>query len=214
MLQELSPGIHMWDSKDLYRYRAFALVADGEVVLIDPVRLNADEEAQIRALGTVTAILVAWGDMHERDSAKVSKRFGAPVYAHPDAVLDCESKDVLPFPDVLPMGIEALPATGGGRGHVAFYLERDGGTLYACDTWMNFDLGKEFFPIRWVMKTFYHQRDGLNLMPPHEVTDMDAWMASSRAMLNRPIERLLVSHGDCILSGARDLMLERRAKGP
>jgi glyoxylase-like metal-dependent hydrolase (beta-lactamase superfamily II) len=213
MLKTLAPGIHAWLSKGPARFRSFAVVADGAVVLVDPVRPDAAEAAALKALGPVVAILITCG-WHGRDAAALAAEHGVPVWAHADALAALGIPDAKPFPTTLPGKMEALPATGSTPGQVAFYVPQDGGSLIVGDFWMNIAFAKAPWWMQLVMRHLIKVRDGLHLFPPVRASDPQAMIAASRDILTRPFERLLVSHGDCLLQDARRLMAERLKQGP
>lgn len=213
MLTELAPGIHAWFSKDLGRFRAFAVVDGDQVVLIDPVQPDAAERAALEALGTVHAILITCG-WHGRDAATMSTHYGVPVWAHADALPELAIPAAQPFPDDLPAGIEALPVQGTTPGDVAFLVPRDGGSLIVGDFWMNIPFAKAPLWMRLFMKHIIKLRDGLHHFPPVKARDPQAMVESSRTMLDRDFDRLLVSHGEPLLSGAKARMAERLKQGP
>lgn len=212
MLKSIAPGVECWKTKDRAEFRAFAVHGDGQVVLIDPVPVDAEEEQAIRALGQVQAVLLScfW---HERDSAAVAARFGVPLYAAPEAIARLEGKSAQPFPEQLPLGIELLDASGGTAGEVAFYLPGDGGMIIVGDSWHNIPLSRMPLPVRLILKLAIKLRDGLHLYPPAKARDSQALIRQCRAWLERPVERLLVSHGDCLDHGAKAAMLARLDQG-
>ena len=217
MLKELHPGLYAWTTEDHKRFRSFAVVDGGEVVLIDPVAVDAEEANHLKQLGQITAILLtsAW---HERDAEGFACQFKAPIYAHPDALPDLEHEDDKhkpeALPDALPLGLVAWEVPGALPGQVAYYWPRDGGSLIVGDCWMNLPL--EQAP--WYMRLFYQHvaklRAGLHLLPPAKARDSQAMIAAYRRHLEQPVERLLVSHGSPIMAGARERMLKRLDQGP
>lgn len=213
MLTEVAPGIHAWYSKDIGRYRAFAVVAGDDVVLIDPVQPDAAEKTALDALGKVVAILItcSW---HDRAAAALARQYGVPVWAHADALPELGIPEATSFPAELPAGIEALPVSGTTKGEVAFLVPRDGGSLIVGDAWMNIPFAQAPWWARLVMKHLIKLRDGLHLFPPTKASDPQAMVAANRAILERDFDRLLVSHGDVLLSGARARMAERLNQGP
>lgn len=214
MLKELAPGVHVWQSKDTRRFQAFAIAGDGEVVLIDPVELDKEEEQQVRALGTVKAILITcpW---HERVAAAAAKAFGAPIYGDPAGLAEFENKDAKPFPAELPLGLEVLQGTGSCAGQVVLYLPRDGGALISGDFWHNIPMKEVPWFIRPILLYIVKLRDGLHLFPPTKATNPAQMVDSGKKMLaDRPVDKLFVSHGHSLLSGAGKQLAERLTKGP
>jgi glyoxylase-like metal-dependent hydrolase (beta-lactamase superfamily II) len=212
MLETVAPGLHAWETKDFKQFRAFAIADGGEVVLIDPVALDADEAHAIEALGRVVAIALtsAW---HERDAEAIARRFGAPIYAHPAALGELTCKTVQPLPETLPLGLVAWEVPGAFPGQVAYYRPHEGGSLMVGDCWMNLQIHEKPLPVRLLMKLLTPLRDGLHLTPPTKAADSQAIIAAYRRHLAHPVERLLVSHGRHVLEGARAHMLARLELG-
>jgi glyoxylase-like metal-dependent hydrolase (beta-lactamase superfamily II) len=213
MLKELAPGIHAWTDKKVTGFRAFAVVTDDGVVLIDPLTPDAEEAKQLAALGSVKAVLVT-GAWHERDAVAIAQQHGVTAYAHPDAIKHFEIPGVQPLPETLPGGIEAVSATGSFQGQVDYYVPRDGGSLLVGDSWHNIDMQAVPFPVRLFMKHVIKLRHGLHLTPPVKCQNPQQLVETYREVLKRPVERLLVSHGACLKENARHQMLARLEQGP
>lgn len=212
MLKECAPGIWEWDTKDMAAFRAFAVVRNGRLVLVDPVKLDAAEEQQIQALGTVEAIVIT-GPYHERAAAQLGKRYAVPIYAHPDALAKFESKDVQPFPPELPLGLEVLSGEGAFAGQVVLYAPWDAGSLITGDFIQNVDFKSVPLPVRLLLKYVIKLRDGLHLLPPVKAQHPDRMLESARKLLERPIERVLVSHGNHVHSRGHARLAERLELG-
>lgn len=213
MLKQEGPGIVSWETKDMQQFRAYAVAQDGEVVLIDPVEPDAAEAEALAALGKVVAVALT-NSMHERASAALAVRHGVPVYASPEALPELENRQAQLLPARLPAGIEVLPAVSGMGGQVCFYLARDGGTLITGDAWHNIDLQALPLPLRLIMSWFIKLRHGLHPTPPSRCKDLAAYHAQLRAMLDRPIQRMLTGHGDNLAEGAGPRLAARLAEGP
>ena len=215
MLHELAPGVMAWESKDVTAFRAFAVHEADEVVLIDPLPTDEAEMGQIRALGRVIAILLttAW---HDRDAAKAARVWGAPVFAHPDALGDLPAAiGARPFPFELPLGLEAIHVPQAKPGNVAIYDARDGGTLLPGDLWHNEALTRFPIYLRLFLRYAIKLRDGLHPFPPKKAADPEGMRrALDLLMAERPVKRLLVSHGACLVDGAEGRMRARLALGP
>ncbi|MDB5100733.1 MAG: Metallo-beta-lactamase superfamily protein [Cyanobacteria bacterium RYN_339] len=213
MLIEAAPGIFAWQTKDMTRFRAYAVAWAGEVVLIDPVEPDAEEAAALAGLGKVGAIALT-NAFHERASAKLAAHYGVPVYASREALAELKNKQAQPLPDLLPAGIEVLPAMHGLAGQVCFYVPRDGGSLLTGDAWHNEDLAALPLPVRLLLKHVVKLRQGLQPTPPSKCKDLAAFQAQLKAMLDRPVERMLTAHGENVTAGAGPRMVARLAEGP
>ncbi len=108
---------------------------DGELTLVDPIRLNEAEERRLEGLGTIRHIL-RLGPMHGLDDPYYVERFGAQLWApgasesypepKPDVVFSEETP--LPFPDAQLFCFEGTVQKEG-----ALLLRREGGLLVTCD---------------------------------------------------------------------------------
>jgi hypothetical protein len=215
MLHELAPGVMAWEAKDKTAFRAFAVHQDDEVVLVDPIATDEAEMGQIRALGRVVAILLTtpW---HTRDAANAARIWGAPVHAHPDALAAIPAAvGATPFPFELPLGLEAIHVPAAGPGMVAVYDAREGGTLLPGDLWHNEAFARFPWYMKPVLKHVVRLRDGLHPFPPVKAKDPLEMRRLLELMLEeRPVKRLLVAHGACLVDGAEGRMRARLMQGP
>ena len=152
------------------------------VVLIDPL-LPPGEEAEfwafVDAFAAPVAVLLT-APWHRRDAAAVAERYGTTVWAHELA------RPRLSFPtrsDALPAGVEAFVPDGDDEGQVAFYLSA--------------------YHALVVAELFMGTGEGLRLCPSPSLRDRDAFDRSLRRLLDLPIQRVLVAHGEPVLSNGR-----------
>lgn len=214
MLHELAPRVMAWEAKDMTAFRAFAVHAGDEVVLVDPLPTDEAEMGQIRALGRVVAILLTtpW---HDRDAANAARTWGAPIYAQAEGLAALPAKlGAQAFPRELPHGLEAIHVPAAMPGMVAIYDARDGGTLLPGDLWHN-EAFARFNPVaRLFLRHVVRLRDGLHPFPPVKAKDPEAVRRALDLMIaERPVKRLLVSHGACLIDGAEARMRARLAQG-
>jgi glyoxylase-like metal-dependent hydrolase (beta-lactamase superfamily II) len=92
------------------------------------------------------------------------------------------------LPEALPAGVEVFVPAGSSEGQVAFFLRRHQALVVA-----------EFF---------MGANDGLSVCPSPALTDKDAFDESLRALLDLPIEYVLVSHGEPVLHDGRRRIAE------
>jgi glyoxylase-like metal-dependent hydrolase (beta-lactamase superfamily II) len=165
---------------------AYALVADGSLVLFDPLVPAGDEERFWAALdGDVEqhgppSILISlhW---HARSAGEILARYeGASVWAHEPAVEDVGKRvavsQTFSDGDALPAGVEALAM--GFMNEAAFWLPAHR-ALVLGDSLLGYEGRTELCPRSWL---------GTN----------DTWEeleASVRRALERDPERLLLTHG-------------------
>jgi hypothetical protein len=99
---------------------------DGELTLINSVRLDAAGEAALEALGTV-AHVVKIGN-HGMDDAYYAERFGAKRWAIADAAGVIAEDGEFPIP-----GVDIFMFKDTNNPEAALLLKRDGGLLITCD---------------------------------------------------------------------------------
>ncbi len=156
-------------------------------VLIDPL-LTKDEEAEfwafVEGLNLPVAVLLT-ASWHQRDAQPVAERYGTTVWAHELAARH------LSFPtrsDALPAGIEAFVPDGDREGQVAFYLRA--------------------YQALVVAEFFMGSGDRLRVCPSPSIDDLAAFYGSLRRLLDLPIERVLVAHGEPVLVDGRRRIAE------
>jgi hypothetical protein len=156
--------------------------APDAVVLFDPLVPRGEEDEFWRALdkdverlGLPVRVLLT-GPWHARDTKLVVERYGADVWAHPDALW---KGPALTTTDELPAGVETFLPDGNGEGQ-AFFFIREHRTLVTGDM---------FSGTGGVFHVFVSEED-----------DREAFLASLPALLDLPIERVLIAHGEPVLS--------------
>jgi glyoxylase-like metal-dependent hydrolase (beta-lactamase superfamily II) len=189
----VAPGLHRWVAyhpqwkKDV---GCLAMIGQRELVLIDPLVQDwAELDALARGRQAHVLITVYW---HARSAREVVERYGARLWSTAAAKRRIANRagaptDLFAAGDELPGGITACET--GRSGEVVFWLPQQralavgdvllGGPLRLC-------------PRSWLPKELDHE--GLK--------------AGLRRLLDLPVERLLVSHGEPVLDGGRDALLE------
>jgi glyoxylase-like metal-dependent hydrolase (beta-lactamase superfamily II) len=146
-----------------------------------------DQEVERLGLPLHVFITIYW---HARQAREVVERYGARLWSHEPAKATIERRagpaDVLFLPgDELPGGLEAFQA----RGSEVVYWIPEPRALVTGDVILG---GKEdelaLCPESWAPKGGGHAQVKKNL----------------RALAGLPIERVLVSHGEPVLEGARE----------
>jgi hypothetical protein len=126
----------------------------GELTLVNSVRLDAQEEQKLRALGTVKRIL-RLGPFHGMDDRYYMDTFKAELWApgesklHPEPKVDLvfDESTVLPFP-----GAKLFCFHGLNQPEGALWLDRGRGLMLFCDAVQNYgDYRYCNFPARTVM---------------------------------------------------------------
>ncbi len=191
--REIVPGLWRWVAyhpewkEDV---GCVALVSDKELVLVDP--LLPDEaptwQALERAVEGRALALVLTVFWHERSACEITSRYrNAALWAQlgGEEKLACEVTNPFRPGDKLPGGLEAL---GTGRGGEILLWEPRSGTLIPGDVLLGGgESGLRMCPEEWLPEGFGHEGLRRVLQP----------------LLVLPIERVLVSHGEPVLDGAR-----------
>ena len=160
-----------WDGPDVSSY---AIDQGSELLLIDPLAIPDDLDAGGREV--IVILTCAW---HERDARAAAERFGAKVYAPPP---DRPAEELVPAEiyrpgDVLPFGVEAFE---GREGELDLVLWIESCRAVAAgDTLVAFANGLEI-PEKWL---------------PEGVT-VPYVKEKLRPLLDKPIERVLPTHGE------------------
>jgi hypothetical protein len=179
----------------------------GELTLVDPIRLNAEEEGRLRALGDVKRIL-RLGPLHGLDDAYYVDTFQAELWAqaasetYPEPPLDhiVSAGAELPFPDGELFCFEGL-----NRPESALLIRRGTGLLVTCDSIQNYGdyrhnnlLARIAMPFMGFPKTTLVGPIWLKLMTP----EGESLESEFRRLLELPFDQLLSAHGSLLRSGA------------
>jgi len=180
----------------------------GELNLVNPIRLDAEGERQLMALGEVKR-LFRIGPMHGLDDAYYVDRFGAELWAPgpsqsypapPVAQLLAPDR-TLPFPDA-----ELFLFENAAEVEAALLLRRNRGLLLTCDAIQHYgDYRHNNLPARLVMPFIGFPRTTIigpiwldRMTPPGGSLESDF-----QRLLTLDFDRLLAAHGS---------LLERDAK--
>ncbi len=166
--------------------------AHDALALFDPQVPRGEEDEFWDALDTdvdrvglpVRVLLTApW---HDRDTKLVVDRYGADVWAHPEALWKGRPLSehlgarVRTSAEELPAGVEALLPDGNEEGQ-AFFFIREHGTLITGDMFSG--TGGRF-----------------HVFVSPEEPNPEAFLAWLQSLLELPIERVLIAHGEPVLS--------------
>ena len=180
----------------------------GELTLVDPIRLHAAEEARLEELGTVKRIL-RLGPMHGVDDPYYIERYGAELWApglskaHPEPKPDVtfDATTPLPFPDAELFCFEGLT-----QPEAVLLLRRGQGLLVTCDAIQNYgDYRFNNLPARLMMpligfpKTTIVGPVWVKLMTPKGGNLEDEFR---RLLDELDFDQLLSAHGSFLASGA------------
>lgn len=180
---------------------------DGELTLVDPLRLDEAGEAQLRGLGTVKRIL-RLGCYHGLDDpyyvdtfkAELWSQKGGTTYTQPPIDHELTESTPLPFP-----GAELFCFAGTTQPEAALLLKKGSGILLVCDAIQNYgDYRFNNLPARLVMpwigfpKTTIIGPIWLKMMTPKG----GSLKSEFERLLHWKFDSLLSAHGSYLRTGA------------
>lgn len=183
----------------------------GELTLVDPIRLNAKGEEQLRSLGTVTNIL-RLGAFHGLDdryyvdtfNARLWSQEGGTTYTEPpiDVVVTAETE--LPFE-----GGTIVEFAGIKQPECVLHLATGKGLLVTCDAIQNYGdysynnlFAKLLMPFIGFTKNTLLGPFWLKLM----TEDQSRLEAVFRRLLDLEFDALISAHGTYLQTGANDAL--------
>ena len=199
-VEELAPGLWYWTGyHEEWKQDvgcASLHTADG-LVLIDPLVPPEDRDGFLKALdrdvkraGGVVHVLVTVY-YHARSAGELVERYRGRLWASTRARATItrragEPTDTFRPGDALPGGIEAI-ASGDGTGEVVYRLPDQQALVFGDVVLGSDDGGVRLCPASWLSAS----------------TSLDRVREHLRPLLDRPIERIVVSHGNPVRSGGR-----------
>jgi glyoxylase-like metal-dependent hydrolase (beta-lactamase superfamily II) len=177
--EEVAPGVWHWRIHNRAIGGSLSssqlVAANGDVVLVDPVRLALETLAELPR-PTATCLTAK---CHQRAAWRYRDELGAPVWApEGTAPMDEEPDHRYGAGDTLPAGLRAVHTPGPEDVHFCFLLEREGGGVLLCSDLLRRPEGGEldFVPLQ------YHD-------------DPDATRRSVEGLLELPFTVLCLDHG-------------------
>ncbi len=209
-VRQIAPGLWRWTGWHEEWKEAVGCVyleTREAVVLIDPIVPPEDRDRFLHALerdldraGQPLHVLVTvfW---HTRSARELAERYDARVWAPrraraPIARRAGDVHEVFRPGDTLPGGVEALPT---GRATEVIFWIPEHRTLVPGDVLLgDGEGGLRLCPRSWLPRS----------------VDLACLRDVMRPLLRLPVERVLVSHGDPVLTGGRDALERALAGGP
>jgi hypothetical protein len=173
---------------------------DGELTLINSVRLNGAGEATLDALGTVRHVMKI--GIHGMDDAYYVDKYGARQWN----CSDLAEADTLPVP-----GLSTFLFEDTVQPEAALLLERSGGLLITCDSVQHWVPSKLMSPLAKVMTPLMGFANPAQIGPPwrKKQTPKDG---SLRADFDRlcalSFDRLIGGHGGLLDGDAKTVMIQ------
>lgn len=186
-IDRVAPTLFAWqayDTSSRVDLTSVAHLAEGRLVLVDPVELAGEAEAELLAAGNPVAIVLTNGN-HERASSRLARLWDLPVLCHeaaaskigmaPDACIH-DGQELLG-------GLTVIALPGGGPGELALY-HAGTRTLSFGDLVLNLP-GYEF-----------------SLLPDRYCLDPRRARASLQKLRELPVSSVTFAHGPPVVTGA------------
>ena len=181
---------------------------DGELTLVNPIRLHATEEEKLQALGTIKRIM-RLGPMHGVDDPYYVHTFkaefrcqpGGTTYTQPAIDVELQPDGPLPFPDA-----QLFCFSGTVQPESALVLQRGNGLLLTCDAIQNYgDYKHNNLPARIMLPFIGFPKT--TLVGPIWLKLMTREGSSLKQEFERlsalDFDALLSAHGSFLAHGAR-----------
>jgi glyoxylase-like metal-dependent hydrolase (beta-lactamase superfamily II) len=189
-LIEIAPSLLLWHTydpavkADLFS-TAFALRNRIAIVIVDPIRLESGQLAELQKRGCIGGIVVTNAN-HHRAATWYSEQFSAPILARAEAFPEgrpdrfTEVRDASAIDDEL----DTIQIDGAAAGELALYHAANG-TLIVGDALINFE------PY------------GFTLLPRKYCRNEKEMRRSLRRLLDCEVQRIFFAHGLPILVDAQ-----------
>ncbi len=180
---------------------------EGELSLINPIRLTEEGERQLKELGTVKHI-IRLGSFHGLDDryyveqlgAKLWSQPGGQSYTEPDIDVELDANTTLPFPDA-----ELFLFKKPTQPECALLIKREDGILFTCDAIQHYG---DYRFVTWFARPML-RRSGFpktTLIGPFWLKFLTPEGESLRDefdnLLELQFDKLLSGHGSFLASGA------------
>ncbi|MEP6909137.1 MAG: MBL fold metallo-hydrolase [Actinomycetota bacterium] len=191
-VHDLAPGLWYWlaphpdwNPSENWPEEVLCVYYEGPdaLVLFDPLVPRGEEaefwdalDTDVDRVGLPVRVLLT-SPWHARDTKLFVERYGADVWAHPEALWKGPS---LKTTDEVPAGVETFIPDGNEEGQ-AFFFIREHKTLVTGDMFSG--TGGRF-----------------HVFISEDEPNPDAFRAWLPSLLELPIERVLIGHGDPVLS--------------
>ena len=185
---------------------------EGELSLVDPIRLGAEEEKRLDELGQVKRIL-RLGPMHGLDDPYYIDRYGAELWAPGSSEAYPEPKPDLVFDESTPApfpNARFFCFVGTQQAEAALLLSRaprEGGLLVTCDSIQHYGdyrhntlLARLLMPFIGFPKTTILGPIWVKLMTP----EGGSLESEFRRLLELDFDRLVSAHGSVLAENAQD----------
>lgn len=182
---------------------------DGELSLVNPIRLDEKEEARLMSTGKISR-LIRLGPAHGADDPYYIEKFGAELwtpgesrsYPLPQADVVFDAATEMPFPDA-----RLLVFKGTQRPEAVMLVEREGGILLTCDSLQHYgDYRFNSFMARMFMPFIGFKKDTVIGPIWRKFMEADAAVLEQEfcQLLNWEFRLLLSAHGSLSRNNAHE----------
>jgi Metallo-beta-lactamase superfamily len=184
-LEPVVPGIFLWryyDPAIKTDLSSTGLQTDSGTFLIDPVSLAPDV---LTGLNQVAGVIVT-NENHLRAAAQFAETFHVPIYAEATVASALPKATPIDLESPFAPGLMAIPVDGAAAGEIAIHWQQERGTVVMGDALINFE------PY------------GFTFLPSKYCSNFKLMRTSLAKLLDYSFERMLFSHGEPVLSHARE----------
>lgn len=183
---------------------------DGELTLINAVRMDEAGLRSLEALGTVSHVL-RLGPLHGMDDAFYVEHYqadfwsftGGTTYTNPTITRPLADSGALPFPNASILAFNHMTESEG-----VIHLERAKGVLITCDAIQSYSVPPHMPYTGWLAKRLLPLLGFTNetIIGPiwlkKMVTDLEGIKSDFERLLSRDFDQLISGHGTFVAQGA------------
>jgi hypothetical protein len=183
---------------------------EGELTLINSVRLNEAGERSLEALGKIAHIMTI--GFHQMDDAYYLNRYGVTQWLVPGAEANPEAGQTFQLTEDAELPIPKLRVflfKETIRGEAALLLERDAGLLITCDSVQHWVPSELMSPLAKLVTRLIGFQQPAQIGPPwrkRQTPEGGSLRGDFERLLELPFERLIGGHGGLLERAAPDLL--------
>ena len=188
-IDQVGPGLSVWqnyDAKVKADLFSTALETPAGLFLVDPIPLTTEAFDELTGTRKLAGVIVTNAN-HHRDSVLQANRLSLPLFAHVDAALPPEVRQLrkLESGTLLGGNLRTIAIEGAAPGEIVLHQQDDNGTMVVGDALINFG------------------PSGFTLLPSKYCSNAKQMRRSLRQLLDFEFERMLFAHGIPLLNSAR-----------
>ena len=188
-IDQVHPGLFVWQNYDpMVKADLFstALEAAPGLFFIDPISLAREAFAELTNTRRLAGVIVTNAN-HHRDSVRLTDRFSLALFAHSEASLPLEVRQLQTLEEgtLLAEELRVIAIEGAAPGEITLHHPKDGGTMIVGYALIN------FAPY------------GFTFLPAKYCSNPKRMRHSLRHLLDFEFERMVFAHGTPLLNSAR-----------